>query len=101
MSPALKKATLHSAIISLTMALFSYSCFSRLDRTAVNTDTSAQKAPPGVSIDYIKVSGMNYMIVSTTMGVTLANVTKDSFEVILRKRNEIYLDIANRQSKQK
>lgn len=84
------------------MALFSYSCFSRLENSpAISGDASAQKAPPGVSIDYIKVSGMNYMIVSTTMGVTLTNVTKDSFEVILRKRNEIYLDIANRQSKQK
>lgn len=41
---------------------------------------------------------MTYLIISTPNGVTLANVTKDSFEVILRKRNEIYLDIANRQS---
>lgn len=96
MSPALKKATLHSAIISLTMALFSYSCFSRLDRTAVNTDT-----PANTEIQKIPVSGMTYLIISTPNGVTLANVTKDSFEVILRKRNEIYLDIANRQSKQK
>lgn len=96
MSLNLKKAILHSAIISLTIALFSYSCYSRLSTTPTgitnNSDAQAQ---------YITASGMTYLIISTPNGVTLTNLTKDSFEVILRKRNEIYLDIANRQSKQK
>lgn len=60
----------------------------------LSSNTNANVPPLGVR--GLQYSGMTYLIVSTPQGVTLANVTKDSLEVLLRRRNEKYLEIANR-----
>lgn len=88
----MKKATLHFTIILLTMALFSYSCFSSLENspTVSSANTQIQKLP---------VSGMTYLIVNTPQGITLANVTKDSLEVAFRKRSQLYIELTNKQLK--
>lgn len=92
----LKKNLTHWLIILITILLYLQSCSfvtpTKEGSKATNADAQAT---------YIVVSGMTYLIVSTPQGVTLANVTKDSLEVLLRRRNEKYLEIANRQSQQK
>lgn len=75
----------------LTILLGSQSC-SFVTPTKEGSKTTNADA----QATYIVVSGMTYLIVSTPQGVTLANVTKDSLEVLLRRRNEKYLEIANR-----
>lgn len=91
MKKTLKTHALNLLIVAITLLSVAQACHGRLTTTpAASTDASAQ---------YITVSGMKYLIVSTPQGLTLANVTKDSLEVILRKRNELYLELANRQHK--
>lgn len=91
------KRNLHLSIVILTL-FFSQSCnlvtpsrtLSGEGHNSNNTDTS---------VEYLTVGGMKYLVVSTPQGAIVANVTKDSLEVIVRQRNEKYLELANRQFK--
>lgn len=85
----MKRNALHLSIVILTLMCFSESC---AGPNANNTDTSAE---------YITVGGMKYLVLTTQNGTHIVNVTKDSLEVIVRRRNEKYLELANRQFKQK
>lgn len=87
----MKRNALHLLIVILTLLCFSESCAGSL-QYANNTATSA---------DYITVGGMKYLVLTTPNGTHIVNVTKDSLEVVVRRRNEKYLELANRQFKQK
>lgn len=87
----MKRNALHLSIVILTLLCFSESCAGPLRYPNANhTDTSAE---------YITVGGMKYLVLTTPKGTHIVNVTKDSLEVILRRRNEKYLELANRQFK--
>ena len=63
---------------------------------------SCQYSPAGsadtsASAETLRFAGMNYLVVSSTNAITVVNLTKDSMEVLVRKRNEKYLELANRQ----
>ena len=61
---------------------------------ANNTDASA-----GYQLK--QYGGMTYLIVHTSSGAAIANITKDSLEVRIRRRNELYIELANRQLQKK
>lgn len=45
--------------------------------------------------------GMTYLIVTAPTGINIANITKDSLEVCVRRRNELYIELTNRQLQKK
>lgn len=85
----MKKNALHLSIILLTILCFSESC---------SIVTPTKEAPTNdAEAQYITVSGMKYLILNSTHGTHIVNITKDSLEVLVRIRNEKYLEMANRQ----
>lgn len=58
---------------------------------------SAVSTDPSTSAETQRFAGMTYLVVSSTHAITVVNLTKDSMEVVVRKRNEKYLELANRQ----
>lgn len=64
---------------------------------------SCQYAPAAASADgkpqseTLRCAGMTYLVVSSSHAITVVNLTKDSMEVLVRKRNEKYLELTNRQ----
>lgn len=54
-------------------------------------------ADASADIQLKQYGGMTYLIVLTASGAAIANVTKDSLEVRIRRRNELYIELANRQ----
>lgn len=96
---SLKKNLLHIIIVMSTILLGSQSC--NLVTPSRTFSEQGSNSTNNTSADYITVGGMKYLVVSTLQGIALANVTKDSLEVIVRRRNEKYLELANRPYKQK
>lgn len=87
----MKKDTLHLLIVLLTIFSFSESC------SFVTPTKEVPKIATDAEAQYITVSGMKYLVLITPNATQVINVTKDSLEVIVRRRNEKYLEIANRQ----
>ena len=94
----MKKNALHLSIILLTILCFSESCYYAPPFVTPSRTPSGEvpKTATNADAQYITVSGMKYLIVSSPQGITLANVTKDSLEVMVRRRNEKYLELLNR-----
>lgn len=86
-----RKSTALWVIIPIVILLFLLfnGCHNLTDRIS-KTDASADK-------QLKQFGGMTYLIVTTPAGISITNVTKDSFEVLVRKRNEKYLELTNRQ----
>jgi hypothetical protein len=59
--------------------------------------SSATSADRDASAETIRRAGMSYLVVSSSNGIAVINLTKDSMEVVVKKRNEKYLELANRQ----
>ncbi|MCA0229859.1 MAG: hypothetical protein LCH91_05305 [Bacteroidetes bacterium] len=91
----MKKTALHLSIVLLTILCFSESCY-YTSPPFVTPTKEVPKTATNADAQYINVSGMKYLIVSSPQGITLANVTKDSLEVMVRRRNEKYLELLNR-----
>ena len=87
----MKKNVLHLSIVLLTILCFSESC------SFVTPTNEVPKTATDAEAQYITVSGMKYLVLTTQNDTHVINVTKDSLEVIVRRRNEKYLEIANRQ----
>lgn len=84
----MKKNVLHLSIVLVTILCCSESCAGPLRHSnADSADTSVQ---------YINVSGMKYLVLTTQNDTHVINVTKDSLEVMVRRRNEKYLEVAAR-----
>lgn len=65
--------------------------------------TTSPAKTTDASADYQlkQYGGMTYLIVLTSSGAAIANITKDSLEVRIRRRNELYIELANRQLQKK
>ena len=50
----------------------------------------------GTSAETLHCAGMSYLVLSSSNGIAVVNLTKDSMEVLVKKRNEMYLELTNR-----
>lgn len=107
---SLKKASLHLLIVAITILFFSESCYQLSSKPDLlpNATDAARKAGaaeqetepmPNADVQTLTVSGMNYLIIRTPEGAIMANLTKDSLEVCIRKRNNLYLELTNKHLK--
>lgn len=85
---------LHLLIIFATL-LLAISCHTRLqDSSAVTTpQNGAGVTLDGAGVGVHHLAGMTYVVIAGQV----INLTKDSLEVALRRRNNQYLDLANKQ----
>lgn len=90
----LKKTSLHLLIVAITILFFNESCYQLSSKSTPETEPL-----PNADVQTLTVSGMNYLIVRTPEGAIMANLTKDSLEVCIRKRNNLYLELTNRHLK--
>ncbi|WP_428657596.1 hypothetical protein [Runella sp.] len=60
-------------------------------------------SPTDASVDcqLKQFGGMTYLIVYSSSGIQIANITRDSLEVTTRRRAELYIQLANRQLQKK
>lgn len=58
---------------------------------------STESVDRNASVETISRAGMSYLVVSSPNGIVIVNLTKDSMDILVRKRNEMYLEFTNRQ----
>ncbi len=92
----LKKTSFHLLIVAITILFFNESCYQLSTASADRKPNPEAEPLPNADVQTLTVSGMNYLIVRTPEGAIMANLTKDSLEVSIRKRNNLYLELTNR-----